>query len=141
MSVLPSGLPEKVGDDEDLARFLTQSGHYSRVGVRPNAFIPSPKDRATSVSRHGRYPIDTLKTLGEAVVAGSGRRLHGAAIFKAGAVRRAHLAADASGPPDRHALIHGWPWIADDPRACKAQQMNQAQQLAIAAGQPLSFDQ
>jgi len=142
VAVLPSGLPEQVGDDEDLARFLTSSGHYSDGGVRPNAFIPSPKGRSTSVSRHDRYPVDILKKLGEVAVAASGRRLHGAAIFKASAVRKAQLAVDASEPPDRHALIHGWPWIEeDDPRARKAQQMTQAQQLVTAAGQPLLFDQ
>lgn len=34
--ILPSGLPEHVADDEDLARFLTSSGHYKvRAGEPP----------------------------------------------------------------------------------------------------------
>lgn len=139
MPVLPSGLPEQVGDDEDLARFLTSSGHYSTVGIRPNAFIPSPRDRATSVSRHGRSPVNELKKLGELAVAASGRHLHGAAVFKAAAVRSAHLEVDASEPPDRHALIRKWPWVEGDPRASKAEQMMWAQALVRAAGTPLLF--
>lgn len=70
MTLLLSGLPEAVGDGEELARFLTQSGHYSRASadaagsVRPSAFLPSSKDRATSVSRHGREPLEDLRTIG-----------------------------------------------------------------------------
>src|SRR5690625_4938438 len=116
MPVLPSGLPEQVADDEDLARFLTSSGHYNRTGVRPSAFLPSPKDRSTSVSRHGGDSIDELRRLGQGAVAKSGRNLHGAAIFKAAVVRKSQLAVDSSEPPKRHALIHEWPWTEDDPR-------------------------
>lgn len=140
MTMLSSGLPEQVGDDEDLARFLTSSGHYSLAAVRPSAFLPSPRDRATSVSRHGRSPVETLEALGQAAVAASGRHLHGAAILKAASVRRVQLTVDASEPPQRHALIRGWPWAEDDPRARKAEQLTRAQQLASAAGTPLLFD-
>jgi len=31
---LPSGLPEHVGDEEDIARFLTSSGHFSATAVK-----------------------------------------------------------------------------------------------------------
>lgn len=138
MPSLASGLSEVVGDDEDLARFLTQSSHFSRDAVRPSAFLPSPKDRATSVLRHGRQPIGRLKELGCAA-AGS-RLLYGAAIFKACDVRRAQLAVDTAEPPARHALITGWPWMNADPKTQKAQQKERALLLISTAGPPLLFN-
>ncbi|WP_126536066.1 hypothetical protein [Aerosticca soli] len=124
---LPSGLPETVDATEDLARFLTQSGHYSGRTVKPGAFLPSPKDRATSVSRHGSEPIETLYQLG--LAAAGNRALHGAAIIKCGAVRDAGLGVDADEPPARHALIRGWPWFENDKQLEKAQQKEKALQL------------
>lgn len=134
---LPSGLPEVVGAKEDLARFLTQSNHYSGATPRAGAFLPSPKDRATSVSRHGREPIETLRQLGRAA-AGS-RSLHGAAIIKAAAVRDTGLDVHADEPPERHALIRGWPWMESDPQLQKAQQKEKALQLAAATSELLLF--
>ena len=125
---LPSGLPEVIHDAEDLARFLTQSGHYSGGRVRPGAFLPSPKDRATSVSRHGREPVEALRQIG--LAAAGDRSLHGAAIIKAHAVRDAGLDVDADEPPDRHALIRGWPWFDNDPQLQRAQHKERALQLA-----------
>lgn len=127
-TILASGLPETVDSAEDLARFLTQSGHYSGGRVRPGAFLPSPKDRATSVSRHGREPIATLHQLG--LAAARDRSLHGAAIIKAREVRDAGLDVDADEPPERHALIRGWPWVDNDRQLEKAQQKEKALQLA-----------
>jgi len=134
---LPSGLPEVVGAEEDLARFLTQSSHYSGTTARAGAFLPSPKDRATSVSRHGREPIETLRRLGRA--AAGNRSLHGAAIIKAAAVRDAGLDVDADEPPVRHALIRGWPWFDNDPQLQKAQQKERALQLAAATSDVILF--
>ncbi len=134
---LPSGLPETVDAAEDLARFLTQSSHYSGSTPRPGAFLPSPKDRATSVSRHGREPIETLRQLG---LAAAGKRpLHGAAIVKARAVRDIGLAVDADEPPERHALIRGWPWFDNDRQLEKAQQKERALQLAAATSGVVLF--
>jgi len=138
MSTLPSGLPEEVGDDEDLARFLTQSGHYSQQRVRPGAFLPTPQDRATSVSRHGREPMQNLKSLG--LTAARERRLHGAALFKVVDVRNLGFEVKSDEPPVRHALITGWPWPDSDKELRKAQHLEFAQQLASAAGPPLLFD-
>jgi hypothetical protein len=125
---LPSGLPETVDSAEDLARFLTQSSHYSTRTVKPGAFLPSPMDRATSVSRHGREPIETLHQLG--LAAAGSRPLHGAAIISCGAVREVGLDVDADEPPERHALIRGWPWVDNDRQLEKAQQKEKALQLA-----------
>ena len=45
---LPSGLPEHVSDDEDLARFLTSSNHFNSTAVRLAAFMPNPRNRCRS---------------------------------------------------------------------------------------------
>lgn len=134
---LPSGLPETVDSAEDLARFLTQSGHYSGHAVKPGAFLPSPKDRATSVSRHGSEPIATLYQLG--LAAAGDRSLHGAAIIKCGAVCAAGLGVDADEPPARHALIRGWPWLDNDKQLEKAQQKEKALQLVAATSAVVLF--
>lgn len=132
--MLPSGLPEFVGDDEDLARFLTQTGHFKKAFVKPSAFLPSADDRETSVSRHGSEPRHRLWQLG--VAAAGNRSLHGAALFKAGAVRAAQLDVIASEPPPRHAGIVGWP-LDNDPELQKARQKELATVIAGAAGPPL----
>ena len=56
MATLASGLSDSISDDEDLARFLTQSSQFTTTLVKPAAFLPNPKDHQTSVSRHGPEP-------------------------------------------------------------------------------------
>jgi len=128
--MLPSGLHEHIIDEEDLARFLTQSSQYNTTMVKPSAFLPTPNDQETSISRHGRDPGDTLWTIGR--VAAGPRRLHGAAIFKAHAVRRAALDVLSAEPPDRHGVIRGWP-CDPDPEFQKAQHKERAIMIASAA--------
>lgn len=135
MPVLPSGLPEVVGDDEDVARFLTQSSEFTNELTKPRAFLPSVKDRETSVFRHRREPIEQLWVLG--LSAAGSRKLYGAAILKARNVRSALLDIEASEPPARHAVITRWPWIEQDPELQKAQQKERALLLVRAAGAPL----
>ena len=128
MATTPSGLPERVGDDEDLARFLTQSNQYNSVMIKPSAFLPNPKDRETSVSRHGCEPVYDLWVLG--LQAAGSRTLHGAALFKAFVVREAMLEVEEDEPPSRHAVICGWPWNENDPVLQKAKQMEMALVIA-----------
>jgi hypothetical protein len=128
MATTPSGLPERVGDDEDLARFLTQSNQYNSVMIKPSAFLPSPKDRETSVSRHGCEPVNDLWVLG--LQAAGCRNLHGAALFKAIVVREAMLEVEEDEPPSRHAVICGWTWNENDPLLQKAKQMEMALVIA-----------
>lgn len=135
---LPSGLPEQVADEEDLARFLTSSGHLRASAVRPAAFLPNPKDGETSVFRHGATPLADLQTIGK-TVAGEDRRIHGAAIVKAKVVREAKLEVRSHEPPPRHANITDWPWMRDDPDFGKAEQKGMAALLAQKAGEPLRF--
>jgi len=134
MASLPSGLPELIGQEEDLARFLTQSRQFNVTLVKPAALLPSPTDKETSVSRHGREPAERLWEPGAA--AAGERTLYGAAILTAAAVVPP-LVVEADEPPPRHAAIRGWPWIPDDPDLQKAQQKELAALLASAAGAPV----
>src|SRR5690242_3781739 len=109
MATLPSGLSDSIPDDEDLARFLTQSSQFTTTLVKPAAFLPNPKDHQTSVSRHGPEPRVDLWMLG--LSAAGTRTLYAAAIFKAQTVRAAQLEVEADEPPPRHAVITRWPWI------------------------------
>ena len=68
--MLPSGLPEHIDDDEDLARFLVQSNQFNSTSVKPSAFLPNRQDLETSVSRHGREPLARLWELGLAAAGG-----------------------------------------------------------------------
>lgn len=121
MATLPSGLEEIIADDEDLARYLTSSSQFNAVMAKPAVFLPNPKDRETSVFRHGSEPRDRLWAIGVEHAAG-GRNLHGAAICKARHVRAAQLEVIAEEPPPRHAAIRGWPFFEADPELQKAKQ-------------------
>ena len=134
--MLPSGLPEEIGDEEEVARFLTQSNQFTRAYVKPAAFLPSPKGRETSVSRHGREPAEELWRLGRG--AAGARTLYGAALVEAKAVRAARLSVTADEPPPRHAVIRDWPWH-EDRELQKAQQKDRANVLAQAAGEPVLY--
>lgn len=133
--MLPSGLPEHVDDEEELARFLTQGNQFNTTIVKPAAFLPNPRDCETSVSRHGSEPRAELWELG--LAAAGTRTLYGAAIFKAHVVRDAQLEVSADEPPARHAVIQDWPWIDNDPELQKAKQKELAALIASASGPPL----
>lgn len=107
MNTLLSGLPEVVADNENLARFLTQSSHFKGPIARLAVFLPSPKSRETSVSRHGGESAESLWQIG--LTAAGDRQLYGAAIFRAETARKLTLEVIADEPPPRHAVLRGWP--------------------------------
>ncbi len=131
MARLLSALPELVGDDEELARFLTQSRQFNSSRVKPSAFLPSLKHRNTSVFRIGAEPSLLLRTWNQNNP--GGRVLKGAAICKARHVRAAALDVTASEPPLAHANVEGWPWLESDAELQKAQQLERAIQIAAEA--------
>jgi hypothetical protein len=135
---LPSGLPEEVADEEDIARFLTSSGHYNSSAVKPAAFMPNPNNGETSVFRHGVEPVEKLREISAGTV-GKERRVHGAGIVKAAAIRQARLEIKAVEPPARHADIIGWPWSETDRDFGKAEQKELATLIALKATGPLKF--
>ena len=128
MATLPSGMPEFVADDEDLTRFLTQSGHFNSFMAKPAAFLPNPKCRNTSVFRCGPE-ADVIRQIWQKTNT-SDRQLKAAAVFKAVSVRETGLDVIAHEPADRHADIENWPWMGDDADIQKAKQLEKAQSLA-----------
>jgi hypothetical protein len=126
--MLPSGLPEIISDEEDLARFLTQRSHFSSLTAKPAAFLPSPKSQETSVSRHSSDSREELWAIG--TDAAGARALYGAAIFKANIIKAIDLEVVAAEPPYRHAAIKGWPWDEMDPDLQKAKQKEIAMVIA-----------
>jgi hypothetical protein len=130
--MLPSGLPELVADGEDLARFLTSSSQFNAQGAKPSAFLPAPKSRDTSVSRHGAEPPAELWQIG-AKYLGESRTIRGAAIVKSSDVRAVGLSVIAGEPPPRHAAIRDWPWLDNDPDLQKAKQKERAALVASKA--------
>lgn len=131
MTTLPSGLPDKVDDQESLSRFLTSSSQFNSIMAKPAAFLPSPVHRNSSVFRIGNEP-ERLCRVWQETTSGE-RQLKGAAIFRAGAVRAARLDVLAEEPPPAHANIEGWPWIEHDPELQKARQKDLAAQIASGA--------
>ena len=100
--------------------------------AKPTAFLPAPRDRETSVIRHGAQPPAALWAIGDEYVAGD-RNVHGAAIVKASDVRATGLDVFPEEPPPRHAAIRGWPWVENDPEMQKAKQKELAVLIASKA--------
>ena len=126
--ILPSGLPEKVADDEPLARFLTSKGQFNQSGVKLSAFLPT-KDGKTSVFRHGAEPQADLIAIANEHI-GSNRRVHGVGIIRAGDVRAVQLDVQSQEPPPRHADITDWPSSME-----KAEQKARQKEIAIRLAQ------
>lgn len=123
---LPSGLPDLVEGKEPLARFLTQSSHFSSNGVKKDAFLPNPKDGELSVFRVAELKPDEIEKLGRTRLP----KLYGVAQLAAGDVQETGLRVEAAEPPDRHANIVGWSWNAHDREFGKAARMEKAIILA-----------
>lgn len=135
--MLPSGLPETVGPEERLARFLTSRSHFNTTMVRPAAFLPNPADRKKSVCRHSGEPQAELVMLaGEYLPAET--KVYGAGICTASDVLQSRLDLEASEPPRRHADITGWP-ILEDLDLQRAADKEIAGRIASKCGQPILF--
>jgi hypothetical protein len=126
VQTLQSGLPRHIVNDEPLARFVQESSKFNLNGAKPSAFVP-PKNGLMSVARHGSEPKDELQALATEYL--PAKRVYGAAILTASAVRSAGLEAEADEPPRRHANIMNWP-SDSDADVQKAQRLSRAQTLA-----------
>ena len=129
--MLPSGLPDQVADNENLARFITSSSQFNSLMAKPAAFLPNPKHKNTSVFRHDA-DWDGLKKVWDSVSNGE-RNLHSVAVFRVAVVRAAELDVRPEEPPARHANIVNWPWLPQDPELQKAKQKECAAVIAQAA--------
>lgn len=127
--MLPSGLPERVGDAEELVRFLNSSSHFNSSGAKVSAFLPPPSGTETSVFRIADMPREGLWEIASRYLQ-SDRNVHAAAIITAADVRAVSMDVVADEPPPRHANITGWAVVAD-PELAKAQRKEQAASIAL----------
>lgn len=130
----PTHIPP-VEDDELLARYATQSGHFrsSDKQVKQSLFQPHPRQEL-SVTRHREATEDEIWSAGNHVATALGRTLYGRADIRAGDCKIKTLrvvAKPIQGHPNvpdnpNHADIEGWPTAKQDKIAL-------AQKLAAAA--------
>lgn len=119
-----------VGDQEPVARFLTQSRWIRENGtVKPEAFLPEPKSQELSVTRSQLLSEDAVWAIGFDVVAQFGATLHGRSDLSVGAFTSEKLMVLATPSPSNpcHASVRGWP-------SEKGAQKSAAQVIAAAAG-------
>ena len=114
--MLPSGLPEEVGDDEVVARFARHdSKYFKRPPFRPKygLFIPPKDSTVLSVSRVSSKPDAVIREIGEHVVSQAGDTLYGWARLVVKDVRAIRSLGVVSDEPDAqhhfHAHITGFP--------------------------------
>jgi len=126
--MLPSGLPEIVGDDEQVASFLTSSSHFNATLVKAVAFVPNSKNGEKSVCRHGAELRVELQRLASVYL--KQIQAHGAGVVGADVVKGIGLSVESHEPPERHANLQGWVWSAADPKMGKAENLERAKRLA-----------
>lgn len=111
MSILPSGLPEHISDEESLARFLNSSRLFNASGlIKPAVFLP--RNGETSVFRYEPNAGNEIWATAEQIIQ-EGRKTHGVAFIQALDVREIALDVHSKEPPRRHADIIGWQVGAD----------------------------
>ena len=126
-------LANTVGQEESLARYLTQRDHFSRPDnvVRARAFMPPPNFRL-SVFRIAGLSTEAVWDMGQREVINNmpqPRTLYGMADIKVLSVQKNNLIVDPNNTPVRHANIVGWP---EEPEN-KARRQSIAQELAAEA--------
>ena len=93
----------------ELARFLFQKGHYSRMNkaVRPGAFLP--KHGLTSVFDIVDLDEAKIFEIGDAVGESRGKPPHGRGEFDQSHVIDVGLRFERDDTPPRHGNLVGWP--------------------------------
>ncbi len=96
----------------------------SKNELRFRAFLPSPRDAELSIMRTEGLDEAAVWRLGDQVGEPSGRTAHARGDFTAPDVRRIvnepwRLRVRPDEPPERHAVIEGWP-PATEPEARKS---------------------
>ncbi|MGA0199139.1 MAG: hypothetical protein ACO3NK_08455 [Prochlorotrichaceae cyanobacterium] len=115
----PNYIPP-VEDDELLARYATQKGHFrSSDGIaRPSLFIPHPHQEL-SVTRHREATEAEIWVAGRKVATAQGRQIYGRCDIQARACQFASIkviAKPTESNPNHadHADIEGWPAKKED---------------------------
>jgi len=106
-------LPNTVGVEESLGRYLPEDSYFSRTknAVKPKAFIP-PTDLKLSVFRIDGLKPEEIWEIGQKHVIDNMPKpkiLHGRADIKVSKVQERDLSVDPDNEPIRHANIVGWP--------------------------------
>lgn len=123
---LLSSLPDTIGDDERIARYVRQSRFAKNGRIKHETFLPAP-DHDTSVFRVDEWSTEEIRD--SAIEHVKERAKNGAAIFKASSVATAKLIVTAKEPPLRHANINGWS-MDEDPQRRKSERKSAAMALA-----------
>lgn len=115
----PNHIPP-VEDDELLARYATQSGHFrtSDKQVKQSLFLPHPRQEL-SVTRHRDATESEVWSIGKDVAAALGRQLYGRSDIRADDCKIVTLQVTAkpiTGNPN-HADIEGWPPAKENQKA------------------------
>jgi len=106
-------LPNTVGLEESLGRYLPESSYFSRPqnAVKPKAFMP-PTDLKLSVFRIDGLGLKEIWETGQKHVIENmptPKTLYGLADIKVSKVQERYLTVDPDNEPPRHANIIGWP--------------------------------
>lgn len=107
--MLPSGLPEEVGDDEVVARFARHdSKYFKRPPHRPkrDLFMPPKEHTVLSVSRVSGKSDAVIREIGEHVVSQAGDKLYGWSMLRVWEVRAIRILEVVSDEPDDHHHFH-----------------------------------
>lgn len=114
--MLPSGLPEDVGDDEIVARFARHdSKYFKRPPYRPkrDLFMPPKDSTVLSISRVSGKRDAVIREIGEHVVSRAGDKLHGWStllVKDVRAIRSLDVVSDETDDQHHfHAHITGFP--------------------------------
>jgi len=103
--------------DELLARYVTSSRWFRKQDqtVKQDAFIPPDNPLELSVTRHLNLQEFEIWNIGNSVVSGQERTLHGRADVKVSHVESQSLNVVADPAPNNpnHANITGWPLEKD----------------------------
>lgn len=123
-------IPKEFNDHENLARYITSKGWFSREKnrVKPRAFMPPP-DLRLSVYRTYNLSEPEIWKIGLKRVIGKmrePRNLYGRADIQASKIMEKKLNINPDNVPPRHAEIIGWPEL-------KEKQKSIAQELAAEA--------
>jgi len=115
----PNHIPP-VEDDELLARYATQRGHFrpSDGIARPSLFIPHP-NQELSVTRHREATETEIWVAGHHVAMAQNRQLYGRCDLQAGDCKFSSIKVTAK-PTQRnpnHADIEGWPEKKEDQKS------------------------
>lgn len=123
-----ASLPDTIEAHERLARFIYSKRHFkkSTLTVEAAAFMPEPSTGESSVFRIDGCQAAAIWEAGRQIGRDSQRTLRARADLSAGTVTEAELRVEPRRPPERHAVIIGWPDHKDA-------RMSRAQVLAAAA--------